>query len=234
MFCSVLDSRDALLGFGRLVWSVMDLMVLFFFCGCFWIIFSEKRQCWMVLFDLLQYQHQAAYFSFCVLRVQIRRDWIHYFQRSFDWGFRCLMRYQLISSVIRWIHGWGCCWGWWKFCSSLAFQDTLLGTVGLADLEMDQMVLFFFCDFLWGLGMLKRPETIVLWRHWFGRSLRPGKPSNSPRGAEDATMVRRAPFPLSSLPASIEHSIKLLCVRLLVCALGLGSLCERERECVCV
>ena len=60
--------------------------------------------------------------------------------------------------------------------------------------------------------MLKRPETIVLWRHWFGRSLRPGKPSNSPRGAEDATMVRRAPFPLSSLPASIENSMKLLCV----------------------
>ena len=60
--------------------------------------------------------------------------------------------------------------------------------------------------------MLKRPETIVLWRHWFGRSLRPGKPSNSPRGAEDASMVRRAPFPLSSLPASIEYSMKLLCV----------------------
>ena len=60
--------------------------------------------------------------------------------------------------------------------------------------------------------MLKRPETIVLWRHWFGRSLRPGKPSNSPRGAEDASMVRRAPFPLSSLPASIEHSMKLSCV----------------------
>ena len=54
--------------------------------------------------------------------------------------------------------------------------------------------------------MSKRPETIALWRHWFGRSLRPGKPSNSPRGAEDATMVRRAPFPLSRLPASIEHS----------------------------
>ena len=34
-----------------------------------------------------------------------------------------------------------------KFCSNLAFRDTLLGTVGLADLRMDQMVLFFFCEF---------------------------------------------------------------------------------------
>jgi hypothetical protein len=38
----------------------------------------------MVLFDLLQYQHQAAYFSFRVLKVQIRLNLIHYFQRSFD------------------------------------------------------------------------------------------------------------------------------------------------------
>ena len=61
------------------------------------------------------------------------------------------------------------------------FWDTLLGTVGLAGVGMDQMVLFFFCDFLRGLGMLKRPETIVLSRHWFGRSLRTRKPSNSTR-----------------------------------------------------
>ncbi len=61
--------------------------------------------------------------------------------------------------------------------------------------------------------MLKRPETILVWRHWFGRSLRPGKPSNSPRGAEGATtaMARRArvPFPPSSIPAYIEQSMKL-------------------------
>jgi hypothetical protein len=56
---------------------------------------------------------------------------------------------------------------------------------------------------------LKRPETIVVWRHWFGRSLRPGKPSNSPRGAEGATMARRVPFPPSSIPAYIEQSMKL-------------------------
>ncbi len=61
--------------------------------------------------------------------------------------------------------------------------------------------------------MLKRPEimpeTIVVWRHWFGRSLRPGKPSNSPRGAEGAAMARRVPFPPSSIPAYIEQSMKL-------------------------
>jgi hypothetical protein len=30
------------------------------------------------------------------------------------------------------------------------------------------------------VGYVERPETIVVWRHWFGRSLRPGKPSKSP------------------------------------------------------
>ena len=109
--------------------------------------FSENCQRWMFSFDQLQYQHQAAYFSFRVLKFQIRRDTFHYFQRSFDWGFQWTMRYQLNCSVILWIHGWGCCWGRWKFCSNLAFRDSLLGTVGLADLGMDQMVLFFFCEF---------------------------------------------------------------------------------------
>ena len=67
--------------------------------------------------------------------------------------------------------------------------------------------------------MLKRPETIVVWRHWFGRSLRPGKPSNSPRGAEGATMARRVPFPPSSIPAYIEQSMKLfVCSNLLMTA----------------
>ena len=96
-----------------------------------------------------------------------------------------------------------------KVVLEYGFRDTLLGTIRLAGLGMDLMVLFFFCDFFWGLGVLKRPETIVVWRHWFGRSLRPGKPSNSPRCVEGATMARRAPFPLSSIPAYIEQSMKL-------------------------
>ncbi len=140
---------------------------------------TENRQCWMVLFDLLQNQHKKAYFSFHVLRTQIRCDSIHYFQRSLDWGFQWTMRYQFICSIIIWIRGWGCCRRCWKFCLSMAFRGMLLGTVGLAGLGTDLMVLFFFCDFFWGLGMLKRPEAFVVWR--FGRSLRPGKPSNSPR-----------------------------------------------------
>jgi hypothetical protein len=32
----------------------------------------------MVLFDLLQYQHQAAYFSFRVLKIQIQSDSINF------------------------------------------------------------------------------------------------------------------------------------------------------------
>jgi hypothetical protein len=43
MFCFVLACLDALLEFGRLVWSVMDLMVLLFFSGCFCSMFSEKQ-----------------------------------------------------------------------------------------------------------------------------------------------------------------------------------------------
>ncbi len=149
-----------------------------FFCGCFWRLglFLEKRQCWMILFDLLQYQHQAAYFSFRVLKIQIRRISIHYFQRSFDSGFQWTMGYQFICYVVLWIHCWGCCWGCWKFC--MAFRDNLNRGCGLPGLGTDLMVLFYFCDFFWRLGMLKRPETIVVWRHWFGRSLRPGKPLN--------------------------------------------------------
>ncbi len=157
----------------------------------------KKRQCGMVLFDMLQYQHQAAYFAFHVLKVQIRCNSIHYFQIRFDWGFQWTVGYQFICSAILWIHCWDC-WGWWKFCSSMAFRDTLLGTVGLAGLGTDLIVLFFFCDFFWGLGMLKRSETIVLWRHWFGCSLLPEKPLNSPRlrggrhdGAEGAISTKQ-------------------------------------------
>lgn len=184
LICSGLASQDALLEFGLLVRSVMDLMVLILFCGFSWGLFSEKRQCWMVFLFLLQYQHEAASFSGCVWKIQIQHNSIHYFQRSIDWGFQWMMRCQFTCSVILWVRGWGCCWGWWKFCSSMGFRDTLLVPVGLAGLGMDQMVLFFFCDFFWGLVMLKRPETIVFWQHWFGRSLLPRKPSNSPRWCE--------------------------------------------------
>ena len=49
----------------------------------------------------------------------------------------------------------------------------------------------------------KSLESIVVWWHWLGRSLRPGKLSNSPHGAEGATRARRVPFPLSTIPASL-------------------------------
>jgi hypothetical protein len=60
------------------------------------------------------------------------------------------------------------------------------------------MELIFFFDFFLGLGMLERQETIVVLRHWFGRSLRPGKPLKSPRwrggrhdGAEGAISTKQ-------------------------------------------
>ncbi len=79
----LLASRDALLDFGHLLWSVIDLIVLLFFCGSLWRLFSEKLQCWMFLFDLLQYQHQPAHFLFRVLKAQIRCNSIHYFSAKF-------------------------------------------------------------------------------------------------------------------------------------------------------
>ena len=102
-------------------------------------------------------------------------------------------------------------------CSGWAFRETLLEIVGLADSGIDPMVLFFFCDFFRGLapvGYVERLEPILVWRHWFGHSPRSGKQSNSPSGAEGATMARRVPFPRRRIPASIEHSmtLKLLCV----------------------
>ncbi len=60
--------------------------------------------------------------------------------------------------------------------------------------------------FILRVGYVERPETIVVWRHWFCRSLRPGKPSNSPQWRG------RRHFPLSSIPAYIEHSMKQLCM----------------------
>jgi hypothetical protein len=48
-------------------------------------------------------------------------------------------------------------------------------------MEMDLTVLFFLCDIVCVLGMLKWPETIIVWRHWFGSSFCPGTPLNSPR-----------------------------------------------------
>ncbi len=58
----------------RLVWLVIDLMVLLFTdftCGCLSLLlktflFSEKRHCWMALFDLLQ--HPAAFSRFAISR----------------------------------------------------------------------------------------------------------------------------------------------------------------------
>ena len=120
-------------------------------------------------------------------------------------------RWDINSFVLSFVgfNGWGCCWGWWKFCSSLAIRDTLLGIVGLADLGMDLVVLYFFCDFFWGLGMLKMPETIVCGDISLVLLSGLGSRWTHPVGAEGATMARRVPFPPSSMPAYIEQSMKL-------------------------
>ncbi len=198
IFFSVLVSWDALLEFGRLVWSVMDLMVVLIICGCFWRLLSESRQCWMVYLICcnVSTKQPISRFAFWKFRFSVIQSIIFsevLIENSNGW-------WDINSFVLSFfgVRCWGWCWSWWKFCSSMAFLVTLLGIVSLAGLGMDQVVLFFLCNFFWGLGMLKMPETIVLWRHWFGHSLRPGKPLNSPRwcggrhdGAEDAIFTKQ-------------------------------------------
>ncbi len=61
-------------------------------------------------------------------------NWWCYINRS-----AMMMRFQFIYSVILWVHGWGCGWGWWKFCSSMAFWAARDGRLGW--LRMYPMVL---------------------------------------------------------------------------------------------
>jgi hypothetical protein len=58
--------------------------------------------------------------------------------------------------------------------------------------------------------MLKMPETIVCVD--IGSALLSGLGSRRthPVGAEGATMARRAPFPLSGIPAYIDQSMRLI------------------------
>ena len=64
--------------------------------------------------------------------------------------------------------------------------------------------------------MLKMPETIVCGDIGLVLLSGLGSRRTHPVGAEGATMARRAPFPLSSIPAYIDQSMKLI-----VCNLSL-------------
>ena len=57
--------------------------------------------------------------------------------------------------------------------------------------------------------MLKMPETIVCGDIGLVLLSGLGSRRTHPVGAEGATMARRAPFPLSSIPAYIDQSMKL-------------------------
>ena len=58
--------------------------------------------------------------------------------------------------------------------------------------------------------MLKMPETIVCGDIGLVLLSGLGSRRTHPVGAEGATMARRAPFPLSSIPAYIDQSMKLI------------------------
>ena len=170
-------------------------------------IFLEKLQSWMVLFDLLLCQYRAAHFSFRVLK-QFRFGAIQFnFSAKFwlripidnltlillfchSFGSRSMLMSRLMKVVLgfglsghaAWL---GDCWRGW-------FRDGSDGAILLLRL-------------LPRVGYVERLEQIVVWRHWFVRSLRPTKQSNSPSGVEGAMMALRAPFPLlvSRIPTSI-------------------------------
>ena len=61
--------------------------------------------------------------------------------------------------------------------------------------------------------MLKMPETIVCGDIGLVLLSGLGSRRTHPVGAEGATMARRAPFPLSSIPAYIDQSMKLIVCR---------------------
>ena len=58
--------------------------------------------------------------------------------------------------------------------------------------------------------MLKMPETIVCGDIGLVLLSGLGSRRTHPVGAEGATMARRAPFPLSSIPAYIDQSMELI------------------------
>uniref|UniRef100_A0A7S0MI34 Secreted protein n=1 Tax=Cryptomonas curvata TaxID=233186 RepID=A0A7S0MI34_9CRYP len=75
---------------------------------------------------------------------------------------------------------------------------------------MDLMVLFFFCDLFCGLGMLKGLEQSLCGDIGLVVLSGLGSRRTHPDGVEGASMARRAPFPPSRMPASVEISIKLV------------------------
>jgi hypothetical protein len=79
MFCSVLASLDALLEFG-LISDGSDGATLLL-----WLLLKTLLGETVLngLFYLLQDQHQAAYFWFRILKIQILRNLIHYFSAKF-------------------------------------------------------------------------------------------------------------------------------------------------------
>ena len=165
-------------------------------------IFSEKLQCWIVLFDLLLCQYQAAHFSFRVLK-PFR---FGAFQFIFSAKFGLRIPTEDLTLILLF---------WFKVELTLRLMKVVLG-FGLSGHAAWDCLLGWFRDgsdgailLLWllpGVGYVERLEPIVVWWYWFGRSLLPGKPSNSPRCPEGTTMARRVPFSLSRMPASIEHT----------------------------
>jgi hypothetical protein len=93
-----------------------------------------------------------------------------------------------------------------------------LDIVGLASLETDLMVLYFFCDFFLGMRVAKGLKRslrgvdvgLVLLSGLESRQIHHDPVGVDSLTVEGATTARWALFPLCSIPAYIEHSMKLL------------------------
>jgi hypothetical protein len=93
-----------------------------------------------------------------------------------------------------------------------------LDIVGLAGLETDLMVLYFFCDFFRGMRVAKGPKRalrggdvgLVLLSGLGSRRIHQDPVGVDSLTVEGATTARWALFPLCSIPAYIVHSMKLL------------------------
>ncbi len=192
------------------------ICLLLLFHGCYWRLFWEKRQCWMALFDWLQFQRQVAYISFRVLKIQIGRNSIQFFSKvliqdssgSLGSLLRLLLKLlKVLFEVFRDMllaSARECRLGWFRDWSDGALLLLwLLQRVGYVEKAWNDRCV---ATFVW----LFSPAWKIGWNLLESRRIHPDD-------VKGATMVRRAPFFPGSIPAYIEQSMTpLICLCVIV------------------
>jgi hypothetical protein len=112
--------------FGRFVWSLMDLTVLFFYCSCLNLLLIQFKRLFFEDSSVLNGHHHiyllqyhsvaisALHVLFRVLKVPICCNLVLNFQQSVDWEINenCTISILLLCNSV----GQGCRWCWWNFC----------------------------------------------------------------------------------------------------------------------